>query len=110
MVSPAKRVLRKTTRRSQSGRTVVRYKRAKPSAAHCALCGGKLNAVPRARPSEMAKFAKTEKRPERIFGGVLCAGCVKAALKEKVRVSAGALDRKNVDFRRFKYVEKLRKA
>ena len=52
-------------------------KRKKPSPAHCATCGNKLHAVPNRNVAEMKKLSKTQKRPERPYGGVLCGTCMK---------------------------------
>lgn len=108
MVNPAKRHSKKVTRRSPSGKRVVLYGAKKPSAASCALCGGKLQAVPRRSASGMRALAKTEKRPQRVFGGVLCFGCTSKVLKERARLSSGSLTRAEVDFTHLPYISMLR--
>ncbi len=50
----------------------------------CARCGAILNGVP-IKEGERRKLPKTKKRPERMFGGVLCAKCLREILKEAVR-------------------------
>jgi len=67
------------------GRTTIHYKRKKPGYAKCMLCGGKLGGVPRGTPAEIRKLAHSERRPERIYGGVLCPKCLKQKLKEAIR-------------------------
>jgi large subunit ribosomal protein L34e len=41
--------------------------------------------VPRLRPVELRKLPKTKKRPQRIFGGVLCPSCLTRVLKRAIR-------------------------
>lgn len=52
---------------------------------HCARCGRELHGVPRMLEADMKKFSKTQKRPERIFGGYYCANCTREILREKAR-------------------------
>jgi len=86
---PAKRHRNKTFRKvhvkTPGGKTVIQYKKKKPSKAICASCGDKLKGVPRERPYKMQRMAKTIKRPERPFGGVLCSKCSRAKIISKVR-------------------------
>lgn len=71
--------------RVPSGESRLFIKRKKVNAAHCAVCKTELSGVPSKRSYEMRKLAKTEKRPERMYGGVLCGNCVKEKLKAAVR-------------------------
>jgi len=41
--------------------------------------------VPRLRPVELRKLPLSQKRPERMFGGVLCIRCLERLLKKSVR-------------------------
>ncbi len=79
---------RRVYRRTPGGRTVVHYRSRKPGWARCALCGRPLNGVPRLRSSELRRLAKTEKRPERPYGGYLCHKCLALRLKEAIRSMA----------------------
>ena len=76
---------KKISRRAPGNKTVLHYRRRKPSKAKCASCGALLNGVPRGRPSEIAKLSKTEKRPERPYCGYLCPKCLKRLMIEKAR-------------------------
>ncbi len=67
-----------------SGKTVVHYERRKNTPMRCAKCGGILNGVP-IKDSERRSLPKSLKRPERIFGGVLCPRCLAEVLKNVVR-------------------------
>ena len=80
------RSLRRRHVRLPGGDTVVHYEKRRPGPAHCALCGRPLNGVPRLRPSELRKLPKTVKRPERMYGGVLCPSCLAKLIKKSVRV------------------------
>ena len=59
------------------GVNVLRYKKKKPSKHVCAECGAVLHGVPRGRPYEIGKLAKSQKRPNRPFGGYLCPKCAR---------------------------------
>ena len=52
-------------------------KKRKPQPAHCANCKGRLRGVPSFNVSDMKNFSKTQRRPERPYGGVLCGTCMK---------------------------------
>ena len=65
-------------------RVALHYKKRKPHIAHCGNCGSPLKGVPRERPYKMRNLAKTQKRPERPYGGVLCSKCLRSLIKEKV--------------------------
>ena len=61
------------------------YKKRKPEPAKCAICGAELKGVPRERPFKMQTMAKTKKRPERKYGGYLCASCARKKIIEEAR-------------------------
>ncbi len=71
--------------RTPGARVVTHYVKRKPNKAHCAVCGAVLKGVPRELPSKMRNLAKTEKRPERPYGGVLCSACMREKMKELAR-------------------------
>ena len=66
--------------------TSMHYRRRKPKQAHCSKCGSTLPAVPRLLSVKMAALAKTKKRPERPYGGILCTRCMRATIKQKTRM------------------------
>ncbi len=72
--------------RTPGGKTVIHYERRKNTPMRCAKCGGILNGVP-IKDSERRSLPKSLKRPERIFGGVLCPRCLAEILKSVVRSS-----------------------
>ena len=79
------RSLRKVYRKVPGGRVSIHYKKRKPKAATCGSCGAILKGVPRELPFRMRSMAKTKKRPERPYGGVLCSRCMRQSIISKVR-------------------------
>ncbi len=110
MVAPKfrSRSMKKLFRVTPGGRSTIIYKRAKPSKAVCAICGSKLNAVPNKRPSELGKLSKVEKRPERVFGGVLCHDCASQVLKNKARLASKVISKEDVSLKVLKFVNMLK--
>ncbi|MCE4625877.1 MAG: 50S ribosomal protein L34e [Desulfurococcales archaeon] len=86
MVRPAlrSRSLRRVHVTTPGGRRVVHYEKRRPGPARCARCGRPLNAVPRLRPNRLRQLSKTAKRPERPYGGVLCARCLAELLRQRI--------------------------
>ena len=79
------RTMRRVFVKLPSGRKpVIHFRKRKPMAAKCAVCGAVLNGVPRERPYKMRTMAKTKKRPERPFGGVLCSKCTRNKIKGSI--------------------------
>jgi len=79
------RSLRRVYVRLPGGDTVIHYEKRRPGPARCAICGRPLNGVPRLRPVELRKLPKTAKRPERMYGGVICPECLAKLLKKTIR-------------------------
>lgn len=63
-----------------SGKAVIHYEKRKNKSGKCAICGKPLHGV-----NESNKLSKTEKRPERTYGGVLCHRCLENLVKQSVR-------------------------
>ena len=80
------RSLRRVKRKTPGGEVSLQYKKRKPSIAKCGKCGAELAGIPRERPHKMVKLGKTEKRPERPFGGNLCTKCMRLEMKARARV------------------------
>ncbi|RLI22790.1 50S ribosomal protein L34e [Candidatus Bathyarchaeota archaeon] len=70
------------------GKTVVHYKKEKSEPAKCSRCGRMLHGIPRCHPSELKKLTRSQRRIMRMYGGQLCASCLKELLKEAVRLAA----------------------
>ena len=79
------RTFRRVATKLPGGTTTTRFQRRKPQAAHCARCGAQLHGIPRGNAADMAKLSKTEKRPERLYGGVLCSRCLRDTIKLDAR-------------------------
>jgi len=79
------RSLRKVFRKVPGGRTSIHFKRKNPKAAKCGNCGAVLKGIPRVLPFKMRTLAKTKKRPERPYGGVLCSKCMRLEMINRVR-------------------------
>lgn len=79
------RSLKRTQMKVPGGRTVTHYRRRNPSIAKCGKCGKPLSGVPRIRPSDLRKLPKSQRRPERPYGGNLCSECMREVFREKVR-------------------------
>jgi len=85
MPTPAQRSrsFRKSNVKTPGGKIKIHYKKKTAKPASCGECGKKLQGVPTGTSKEMAKFKKTEKRPDRPYGGNLCSACTKAKIKVK---------------------------
>ncbi len=79
------RSYRRVFKKTPGGKTVLRYKKKKTSKHVCAECGKLLHGVPRGRPYEIRKLAKSKKRPNRPYGGYLCPECTRRVFKSEAR-------------------------
>lgn len=79
------RTFRRIAKTTPGGENKIVYTRRQPSIAHCGRCGAQLHGIPRGTPRQIAKLSKTQKRPERPFGGVLCSSCLKDLVKFETR-------------------------
>ena len=79
------RTLRRVFVKTPGGKTKLHYRKRKPAKAICASCHKPLAGVVRERPKKMMNTAKTKKRPERAFGGVLCSACARKELKKRAK-------------------------
>lgn len=78
---------RRVKRVTPGGELVVHYEKRRPGKARCAICGRELHGVPALRPFQLSKLAKTMRRPEIMYGGVVCPQCLARGLRESVRES-----------------------
>ncbi len=70
------RSLRKVFVRTPGGRLVIHYEKRNKGWYKCAICGRPLAGVPR----EPKDYPKSSRRPERPYGGYLCAECLRREL------------------------------
>ena len=73
---------RKVYVKTPGSKTVVHYRERKPDKQKCGKCGSPLHGIPRLLQSKLKNIAKTKKRPERPFGGVLCSKCMRKKIIE----------------------------
>ena len=87
MVRPFRRThsMARIKRITPGKRNSTIYKRRKPTRGHCGVCGAELNGVPAMRPSQLVKVPKVSKRPERQYGGRVCATCLKKEIIKAVK-------------------------
>lgn len=71
---------------SPGGVRRVRYTKKNNDSSICGMCGVKLLGV----PVNSDKLSKSQKRPERPYGGVLCSPCSREFLKKKIIAEANA--------------------
>ena len=60
------------------------YIRRKPDYAHCAITGKRLHGVPRVRDTKRKHLGKTQKRPNRPYGGKICHNALADAIQDKI--------------------------
>ena len=109
MPAPRDRNASFRNRASPGGKKAQKRKADKQAKARCALCKSLLGGVPNRSHAGMSKLAKTQKRPERPFGGVLCPSCLSQVIRDKVRLQQGLLSKEDVDFRRLKFITSLKR-
>ncbi len=78
------RSLKRIKVRVPGGESRIHYKERAPSKAKCAGCKAELKGTPNKRVPLMKKLSKTEKRPERPFGGYYCSKCMREHLRKKL--------------------------
>ncbi len=100
--------MKKLSRRTPSGRTSLLTKNKKPKQSKCALCRKPLHAVPRETRAGMAKLSATQRRPQRVFGGVLCGNCTASVIKTRTRLQSGVAEESAVPLTLMKYVKMLK--
>ncbi len=79
------RRLRRVYVRTPGGRNVVHYREMLKSRPHCSGCGAVLHGAKAVQPRALHSMPKTQKRPERPFGGVLCSQCMRREIIHKAR-------------------------
>ena len=70
------RSLRRRKVRTPGGKLVVHYSKRDNDWAHCAICGAPLFGVPK----DPKEYPKSSRRPERPYGGYICASCLRKLL------------------------------
>ncbi len=78
--------MKRVERRTPSGKVTIRKKQNRVGFARCANCHQELHGMPRAHTAESGKFAKTERKPSRAYGGYFCGNCTRELFKERARM------------------------
>ncbi len=79
------RTFRRVHKKTPGGITVLHHELRKPAKQKCGNCGKILAGTLQLRPVKLRRMTKTEKRPSRPYGGVLCSACAREKIKEKAR-------------------------
>ena len=80
-----KKSMKKVRKRTVTGRNVFVYRKARTAKAICNNCGRELHGIPRASVPQIAKLSKSDKRPNRKFGGYYCGNCTKELFRNAAR-------------------------
>ena len=80
------RTFRRIHVRTPAGRNVVHYRRRKKAKPQCRQCGANLLGVARGTPAQIKKLSRSQRRPERPYGGVLCSSCTRDLIKQQTRM------------------------
>jgi large subunit ribosomal protein L34e len=75
------RTKRRKTVNTPGGKSVIHYLSRNHKKAACEKCGKPLHGVAR-KSTLISKLKKTQRRPSRPYGGVLCSSCSREAIKE----------------------------
>ena len=95
---------RKVFVRVPSGKTKIRYLRKKKADKHyCAVCKNILQAT-----HSKAKLSKTQKRPERLFGGHLCHKCTDKVITYAARLKEGIIAIDDIEIRYRSHVKQIK--
>jgi large subunit ribosomal protein L34e len=76
--------MRRVKVKTPSAKVVTHFRKRKNAKLTCHKCGIVL-AGTKPATSKVAKMSKSEKRPERPYGGVLCSKCMRALFIKKAR-------------------------
>ena len=79
------RTFRRVFVKTPGGKTTLHYKRRKSGKPQCSICGDVLKGVAYGLTISVRKLAKTERRPERPYGGNLCSRCMRKVIVDKAR-------------------------
>jgi len=89
MVQPQKSRSRRRVYVKSSKGTKLVYKQRKSAKRTCNFCGKPLHGVAAVTRKALKKLTKSQKRPERKFGGVLCSSCSRLRIIQEVRGKNG---------------------
>lgn len=79
------RTFRRKEKITPGNRKMLHFARKSPKKAVCGSCGTVLKGISARNPISFKKLPKSQRRPQRAFGGVLCSRCARATIKAKAR-------------------------
>ncbi len=71
--------------RTPGAETKLHYRRRKNAVPQCADCGATLPGVARGTKTQVKAIPRSQRRPERPYGGKLCSKCTRRTLIASVR-------------------------
>ena len=71
--------------KTPGGRYVIHYENKTYGKPQCGQCGETLKGMSIGTSTTLRKLSKTQRRPERPYGGVLCSKCMRKVMVEKAR-------------------------
>lgn len=77
--------LKRAKIKTPGGKITVHYRKERPKTAKCSSCGKELKGVPRLRQSELKRLPKSQRRPERPYGGILCSECMREVFRKRAK-------------------------
>lgn len=80
------RSLKRIQRKTPGGWTVTHYKYKKTGKHVCAICKNVLHGKPRGSIVEISRLPKSQRRPERPFGGMLCSACSRQIISLRAKL------------------------
>ncbi len=96
---PSERFMKKKKVRTPGGKTVIRFIRTDKTKVSCGMCKAKISSA-----SNSPKLSKTERRPEIIFGGVLCSNCRSLVFENAIKVKLGVKKEDDLNLTMKKFV------
>jgi large subunit ribosomal protein L34e len=79
------RTFRRVKRKTPRGEVVIHFERKNQKKPVCGVCGAILQGIKHTSQKDINKLSKTQRRPERAFGGVLCSKCSREKIKSIAR-------------------------
>jgi large subunit ribosomal protein L34e len=77
--------LRRLSMKVPGGRLRISNTRRKPSRPTCPITGQRLQGVPQTKRFKISKMSKSQKRPQRPYGGVLSSSAMRSLIIRKAR-------------------------
>ena len=91
-------------RKTPGSHVATHTRREKTSRHKCTLCGSILHGMKRGTNSEIRSATKSQRRPERPYGGQLCTRCTRKVLIVKAKILFGIIKPEEVSISLRDYV------